>query len=148
MEYYVLLYFRKSCGILRFTVLQKVVWNIMFYCLSEGHVEYYVLLYFRRSCGILRFTVLHKFIWNITFYCIIEGHAGLINKWRKEDELFYDKTQGFTATLKMVKAKRYITIIGGPGSGKTVTYRHIVLQLEEQGWEVMPVCELKDIIEY
>jgi hypothetical protein len=51
-------------------------------------------------------------MWNITFYCISEGHVALIDKWRKEDELFYDKTQGFTATLKMVKAKRYMTIIG------------------------------------
>ena len=71
-----------------------------------------------------------------------------IDKWRKEDELFYGKTRGFTATLKMVMAKSYMTIIGGPGSGKTATARHIALQLEEQGWEVVPVCKLKDIIEY
>ena len=82
------------------------------------------------------------------FYCISEGHAALINKWRKEDELFYDKTQGFTATLKVVKAKRYITIIGGPGSGKTATAHHIALQLEKQGCEVVPVCELNDIKKY
>ena len=50
VEYYVLLYFRRSCGILRFTVFQKVMWNIAFYCISECHVEYYVLLYFRMSC--------------------------------------------------------------------------------------------------
>jgi len=52
VEYYVLLYFRRSCEILRFTVFQKVIWNVTFYCITEGHVEYYVLLYFRRSCGI------------------------------------------------------------------------------------------------
>jgi hypothetical protein len=60
-----LLYFRRSCGQLRFIVFQKVMWNIAFYCISEGHVEYYVLLYFTRSCGILRFTVFQKVIWNI-----------------------------------------------------------------------------------
>jgi ankyrin repeat protein len=74
--------------------------------------------------------------------------VALINKWRKEDELFYDNTQGFTATLKMVMAKKYMTIIGGPGSGKTATARHIALQLEEQGWEFVPVYKLKDIIKY
>jgi ankyrin repeat protein len=87
-------------------------------------------------------------VWNITCYCISEGHAALINKWREEDKLFYDKTQGFTATLKMVNAKKYMTIIGGPGSGKTATARHIALQLEELGWEAVPVCELKDIRDY
>ena len=72
----------------------------------------------------------------------------LIKKWKIEDELFYDKTRGFTATLEMVQSNNYITIIGGPGSGKTATARHIALQLEKQGWEVVPVCKLEDIIEY
>jgi hypothetical protein len=65
VKYYVLLYFRRSCGKLHFIVFQKVMWNIAFYCISEGHVEYYVLLYFTRSCGILRFTVFQKVMWNI-----------------------------------------------------------------------------------
>ena len=87
-------------------------------------------------------------MWNITFYCISEYYVALINKWRKEDELFCDNTPGFKATIKMVMEKKYMTIIGGPGSGKTATARHIALQLEEKEWEVVPVCELKDIIRY
>ena len=39
-------------------------------------------------------------------------------------------------------------MIGGPGSGKTSTARHIALQLEKQRWEVVPVFKLEDIIEY
>ena len=72
----------------------------------------------------------------------------LIKKWRIEDKLFYDKTEGFTAVLNMVKSNNYMTIIGGPGSGKTVTARHIALQLEDQGWEVVPVCRLEEIRQY
>jgi KaiC/GvpD/RAD55 family RecA-like ATPase len=45
----------------------------------------------------------------------------------------------------MVKSKKYMTIIGGPGSGKTATARHIALQLEDQGWEVVPVCGIEEI---
>ena len=48
----------------------------------------------------------------------------------------------------MVKSKNYMTIIGGPGSGKTATARHIALQLERKGWEVVPVCRLEEIIQY
>jgi hypothetical protein len=58
-----------------FYCIQKVMWKITFYCISEGHVEYYVLLYFRRSCWILCFTVFQKVVLNITFYCISEGHV-------------------------------------------------------------------------
>jgi tRNA uridine 5-carbamoylmethylation protein Kti12 len=35
-----------------------------------------------------------------------------------------------------------------PGSGKTATARHIALQLERKGWEVVPVCRLEEIIKY
>jgi nucleoside-triphosphatase THEP1 len=45
----------------------------------------------------------------------------------------------------MVQSENYITIIGGPGSGKTATVRHIALKLEKQGWEVVPVCRLEEI---
>ena len=71
-----------------------------------------------------------------------------MKKWRIEDELFYDETEGYTAVLDMVKSKNYMIIIGGSGSGKTATARHIALQLEKKGWEVVPVCKLKDIIQY
>ena len=81
-------------------------------------------------------------------YCISEGHIELIKKWRLEDKLFYDETGRFTAALKMVQSENYITIIGGPGSGKTATARHIALQLEGQEWEVVPVCRLEEIIQY
>ena len=81
-------------------------------------------------------------------HCISEGHIEQIDNWRIEDKPFYDKTGGYTAALKMIQSKNYMTIIGGPGSGKTATARHIALELEDQGWEVVPVCRLDKIIEY
>jgi ankyrin repeat protein len=81
-------------------------------------------------------------------HCISEGHIERIKKWRIEDKPFYDETGGYTAALKMVQSENYMTIIGGPGSGKTATARHIALQLKNQGWEVVPVCKLEDIIQY
>jgi hypothetical protein len=54
----------------------------------------------------------------------------LIKNWKIEDKLFYDETAGFRAALKMFQSKNYLTIIGGPGSGKTATSRHgILLQI-------------------
>jgi ankyrin repeat protein len=92
--------------------------------------------------------LLEQIATHIALYCISEGHVKWITKWKIEDKLFYDETGGFTAALEMVKSKNYMTIIGGPGSGKTATARHIALQLEKQGWEIVPVCKLEDIIEY
>ena len=92
--------------------------------------------------------LLEQIATHIALYCISEGHVELIKKWKEEDKLFYDETGGFTAALEMVQSKNHMTIIGGPGSGKTATARHIALQLEKEGWEVVPVCKLEDIIEY
>jgi ABC-type transporter Mla maintaining outer membrane lipid asymmetry ATPase subunit MlaF len=50
--------------------------------------------------------------------------------------------------MSYVQSNNYITIIGGAGSGKTATARHIALQLEKQGWEVVPVSELEQILQY
>jgi ankyrin repeat protein len=92
--------------------------------------------------------LLEQIATHIALYCISEGHVELIKKWKIDDKLFYDETRGFTAACEMVQSKNYMTIIGGPGSGKTASARHIALQLEKQGWEVVPVCKLEDIIEY
>jgi tRNA uridine 5-carbamoylmethylation protein Kti12 len=48
----------------------------------------------------------------------------------------------------MANSKNVMTIIGGPGSGKTATARHIALQLERKGWEVVPVYKIEEIIQY
>jgi hypothetical protein len=48
----------------------------------------------------------------------------------------------------MANSKNVMTIIGGPVSEKTATARHIALQLEKQGWEVVPVSELEQILQY
>ena len=84
----------------------------------------------------------------IALYCISESHVELIKKWKIDDKPFFDETRGVTAAFEMVHSKNYMTIIGGPGSGKTATARHIALQLEKKGWEVVPMCKLEDIIEY
>jgi tRNA uridine 5-carbamoylmethylation protein Kti12 len=39
-------------------------------------------------------------------------------------------------------------LISSLGSGKTATARHIALQLERKGWEVVPVYKIEEIIQY
>ena len=48
----------------------------------------------------------------------------------------------------MVNSNTYITLIGGPASGKSATARHIALKLESDNFEVVPVCKLEEILLY
>ncbi|VDI18444.1 Hypothetical predicted protein [Mytilus galloprovincialis] len=48
----------------------------------------------------------------------------------------------------MVVSRNFVVIIGGPKSGKTVTARSIALQLEKEGWEVVPVVKPAQLDKY
>lgn len=68
-------------------------------------------------------------------------------KW-KEDDVFFVETHNFPAMLDKVKKQSYVTFVGIPGSGKSATARHIALQLQEEGYEILPIREIRDIETY
>lgn len=39
----------------------------------------------------------------------------------------------------------YMTFVGVPGSGKSVTARHIALKLQEEGYDILPIEDISDI---
>lgn len=51
--------------------------------------------------------------------------------------------------LDKVREQSYVTFVGASGSGKTATARHIALNLQkEEGYEILPIMEIKDIVNY
>lgn len=58
------------------------------------------------------------------------------------------ETHNFTAMLKKVRDKPYVTFVGAPGSGKTATARHIALILQQEGYQCLPITESSKIEEY
>lgn len=68
--------------------------------------------------------------------------------WKRNDILFCDETRGYKAAFEEANKHNIVTFIGGPGSGKTATARHIALLFERLGWEVVPVCKEEEIIRY
>ena len=74
-----------------------------------------------------------------------ECQLRLIEEWKREDIVFYDRTRAFEAASNMVNSNAYITLIGGPASGKSATARHIALKFESDSFEVVPVCKPEDI---
>ncbi|XP_061185019.1 uncharacterized protein LOC133193035 [Saccostrea echinata] len=45
-------------------------------------------------------------------------------------------------------SSRYVTAIGSPGRGKTFLIGHIALELEQEGFEILPVSSIEQIIQY
>lgn len=77
---------------------------------------------------------------------ITEQHTKLLDTWRKEDLPFYE-VHSFLDILEKVQSKQIVTIIGGPGSGKTAMVRHITLLLQTE-FEIVPISSPRDIIQY
>ncbi|XP_052078633.1 uncharacterized protein LOC127716457 [Mytilus californianus] len=72
----------------------------------------------------------------------------VLKDWKQEDIVFYEGTRVYDAALNMMENKKYLTFIGGPGSGKTATARHIALQLGKAGAEIVPVCGPEEVLLY
>nr|XP_022311237.1 uncharacterized protein LOC111116534 [Crassostrea virginica] len=79
---------------------------------------------------------------------IQEQHKRLLESWLKGDELFYE-IHSFPDILDKVQSQPITTIIGGPGSGKTTTARHLALRLQNDcEIEIIPVDDITEIKQY
>ncbi|CAC5395393.1 unnamed protein product [Mytilus coruscus] len=79
---------------------------------------------------------------------IREGQLRILKDWKRHDIVFCNKTHGYKEAYEEVNKELMVTFIGGPGSGKTVTGRHIALLFERIGWEVIPVYKEDEIVRY
>ncbi|XP_048740970.2 ankyrin-2-like [Ostrea edulis] len=70
-----------------------------------------------------------------------------VEKWREEDKLYYE-THSFPSMVEKVRNQPCVTFVGVPGSGKSATAHHIALKLREEGYEVVPVDEIREIKQY
>lgn len=70
-----------------------------------------------------------------------------ILKWKEDDAMFVE-THNFAAMFDQVKEQTYVIFVGVPGCGKTATARHIALILQTEGYQILPIKDIKDIETY
>ncbi|XP_078322131.1 uncharacterized protein LOC111113907 isoform X1 [Crassostrea virginica] len=79
---------------------------------------------------------------------IQEQHKTLLESWLKGDKPFHE-IHSFPDILDKVQLQNITTIIGGPGSGKTTTARHLALRLQNDcEFEIVPVDDITEIKQY
>ncbi|XP_078311003.1 uncharacterized protein LOC111115920 [Crassostrea virginica] len=79
---------------------------------------------------------------------IQEQHKTLLESWLKGDKPFHE-VHSFPDILDKVQSQPISTIIGGPGSGKTTTARHLALRLQTDcKFEIVPVDDITEIKQY
>lgn len=58
------------------------------------------------------------------------------------------ETHNFATMFDQVKEQTYVMFVGVPGCGKTATARHIALILQTEGYQILPIKDIKDIETY
>ncbi|CAC5383289.1 unnamed protein product [Mytilus coruscus] len=77
-----------------------------------------------------------------------KGQLRILKDWKRHDIVFCNKTRGYKEANEEVNKQIMVTFIDCPGSGKTVTGRHIALLFERMGWEVIPVYKEDELVRY
>ncbi|XP_062618438.1 uncharacterized protein LOC134280023 [Saccostrea cucullata] len=68
-------------------------------------------------------------------------------QWKEDDKVYYESYK-FHEMLEKVKNQTHVTFVGVPGSGKTATARHIALMLQQEGYEIVPIRDIRKIEDY
>ncbi|XP_062573745.1 putative ankyrin repeat protein RF_0381 [Saccostrea cucullata] len=70
----------------------------------------------------------------------------MITNWKTENRTFVP-----TFATKVVEEKlqnqNFVIVVGNSGSGKTAMIQHIALKYQEQGWDIVPIDEVREIKE-
>ncbi|CAC5381652.1 unnamed protein product [Mytilus coruscus] len=80
--------------------------------------------------------------WNIRG-CIKEE----IEVWTEDDKMFIE-TNGAKNVFKCIKENGCVIVTGSFGTGKSSLVRHVALQMQKKGYEILPVIHPKNIFKW
>ncbi|XP_076079353.1 uncharacterized protein LOC143049638 [Mytilus galloprovincialis] len=70
-----------------------------------------------------------------------------LENWKKDDKTFIE-TNGAKCVLKCIKENGCVVVTASSGSGKSSLVRHVALQMQNEGYEILPVSNPKEIIKW
>ncbi|XP_062612180.1 uncharacterized protein LOC134273969 [Saccostrea cucullata] len=76
---------------------------------------------------------------------VLDTNRKCITEWTSQDILFCSELRSVEKVFGVIKNQKLVIIIGGGGSGKTATARHCGLKLQNEGWQLMPIDEIREI---
>lgn len=71
----------------------------------------------------------------------------MMDQLRKDDVNFVE-TSAAKQVLECVQEKSCVTITASSGVGKTATLRHVILQMADEGYDVLLVTDPRDIVQF
>lgn len=69
----------------------------------------------------------------------------MIEEWKREEDLFFIKTERSEYALQRLNENGCVVLTGGPGVGKTSILRYLARTFEKKGYRIIPVMIPEDI---
>ncbi|CAC5357131.1 unnamed protein product [Mytilus coruscus] len=70
-----------------------------------------------------------------------------LENWKEDDKTFIE-TNGTKCVLKCIKENGCVVVTASFGSGKSSLVRHVALQMQNEGYDILPVSNPKEIIKW
>ncbi|XP_063404203.1 ankyrin-1-like [Mytilus trossulus] len=70
-----------------------------------------------------------------------------LENWNEDDKTFIE-TDGARRVLRYIKENGCVVVTASSGCGKSSMVRHVALQMQNEGYEILPVSNSKDIIKW
>ncbi|XP_071178410.1 uncharacterized protein [Mytilus edulis] len=70
-----------------------------------------------------------------------------LKTWTEDDKMFIE-TNGAKSVLKCIKENGCVVVTGSSGTGKSSLMRHVALQMQEEGFVILPVTSPEEIIKW
>ncbi|XP_076078806.1 uncharacterized protein LOC143048821 [Mytilus galloprovincialis] len=70
-----------------------------------------------------------------------------LENWKEDDKTFIE-TNGAKCVLKCIKENGCVVVTASSGTGKTSLVRHVALQMQNEGYEILSVSNPKEIIKW
>lgn len=86
---------------------------------------------------------LHKFMYTYN-YIFVARIKKAITDWQSVDEKFVE-TNSSKQLYKCLKENNFVSVTGSAGIGKSITSRHVALQMMLEGYDVIPVKSPSEI---
>lgn len=83
----------------------------------------------------------------LSYMIVLDNILDLTNKWKIDNQPFF-VTRAAKHVFNKLESVNIVIIIGQSGSGKSATARNVALKWESQGYNVVPVESVDNIIDY
>lgn len=87
-----------------------------------------------------------NYLYELLYLSESKINRAIFKQWQEDTDNFIS-TRASNEVEKLIQSRNLVIVTGNSGSGKSAIIQHIALGYKNQGWTVIPVYSVKEIID-